>query len=157
MTQHQSIPLASLRISPNNPRKTGGTDVADLMTSIEAEGLLNNLVVSADAGGNIHGLQFLRTAAQAREGKRPEKEFWPEGLAKKGHFHLIGHQPHWIVLIAEGYATAASLHAATGYALKNAPATAKPKPAAKAKPAKKAAKKTASKSTRKPTPKKAAK
>jgi len=68
-----------------------------------------------DTAGKIHGLQFLRTAAQAREGKRPEKEFWPAGLTKKGHFHLLGHQPHWIVLVAEGYATAASLHAATGY------------------------------------------
>ncbi len=68
-----------------------------------------------DAGGKIHGLQFLRTPAQAREGRRPVKEFWPPGIAKKGHFHLLGHQPHWIVLVAEGYATAASLHAATGY------------------------------------------
>ena len=68
-----------------------------------------------DAAGRIHGLQFLRTAAQAKEGKRPTKEFWPPGVAKKGHFHLLGHQPHWIVLVAEGYATAASLHAATGY------------------------------------------
>jgi len=68
-----------------------------------------------DTAGKIHGLQFVRTPAQAREGDRPEKEFWPTGLAKKGHFHLIGHQPHWIVLVAEGYATAASIHAATGY------------------------------------------
>jgi putative DNA primase/helicase len=68
-----------------------------------------------DTGGRIHGLQFLRTPAQAKEGKRPVKEFWPAGVAKKGHFHLLGHQPHWIVLVAEGYATAASLHAATGY------------------------------------------
>jgi putative DNA primase/helicase len=68
-----------------------------------------------DTAGKIHGLQFLRTPAQAREGKRPAKEFWPAGLIKKGHFHLLGHQPHWIVLVAEGYATAASLHAATGY------------------------------------------
>lgn len=68
-----------------------------------------------DTGGKVHGLQFLRTPAQAREVERPEKEYWPPGLSKKGHFHLIGHQPHWIVLVAEGFATAASLHAATGY------------------------------------------
>ena len=68
-----------------------------------------------DTGGRIHGLQFLRTAAQVKEGGRPTKEFWPAGVAKKGHFHLLGHQPHWIVLVAEGYATAASIHAATGY------------------------------------------
>ena len=68
-----------------------------------------------DTAGKIHGLQFLRTQAQAEKARRPAKEFWPPGLAKKGHYHRIGHEPHWIVLIAEGYATAASLHAATGY------------------------------------------
>ncbi|UZW62742.1 toprim domain-containing protein [Lysobacter enzymogenes] len=73
------------------------------------------VVPLTDTAGTIHGLQFLRTSAQAREGNRPDKEFWPAGLAKKGHFHLLGHQPHWIVLVAEGYATAASLHAASGY------------------------------------------
>jgi len=73
------------------------------------------VVPMVDTGGKIHGLQFLRNPAQAKTGKRPEKEFWPPGLAKQGHFHLLGHTPHWIVLVAEGYATAASLHAATGY------------------------------------------
>jgi len=68
-----------------------------------------------DTTGKVHGLQFLRTAAQAKEGGRPAKEYWPVGVAKKGHFHLIGHQPHWIVLVAEGYATAASLYEATGF------------------------------------------
>jgi putative DNA primase/helicase len=65
-----------------------------------------------DAAGVVHGLQVVRTSAQAKERHKPEKEFWPPGLAKKGHFHLIG-MPTWIVLIAEGYATAASLHDAT--------------------------------------------
>lgn len=73
------------------------------------------VVPLVDTGGRIAGLQFLRTAAQAKESHRPAKEFWPKGVAKKGRFHLLGHQPHWIVLVAEGYATAASLHAATGY------------------------------------------
>jgi putative DNA primase/helicase len=67
-----------------------------------------------DANGRLHGLQFLRTAAQAKIARRPAKEFWPAGLIKKGHFHLIG-APDWIVLVAEGYATAATLHEATGY------------------------------------------
>ncbi|CBA14743.1 DUF5906 domain-containing protein [Xanthomonas albilineans] len=73
------------------------------------------VVPLTDTTGKIYGLQFLRSAAQAQEAKRPAKEFWPAGLKKKGHFHLLGHTPHWIVLVAEGYATAASLHAATGY------------------------------------------
>jgi putative DNA primase/helicase len=69
-----------------------------------------------DTAGRIHGLQFLRTPAAAKEAKRPAKEFWPPGLAKKGQFHLIG-VPGWIVLVAEGYATAATLHMATGHAV----------------------------------------
>lgn len=69
-----------------------------------------------DTTGRIHGLQFLRTPAQAKAGRRPAKEFWPAGLAKRGHFHLIG-SPDWLVLVAEGYATAASLHMATGHAV----------------------------------------
>lgn len=72
------------------------------------------VVPLGDTGGRIHGLQFLRTAAQAKEAERPTKEFWPAGLAKKGHFHIIG-APSWIILVAEGYATAASLYEATGY------------------------------------------
>lgn len=67
-----------------------------------------------DTAGKLHGLQFLRTAAQAKLAKRHAKEFWPYGVAKKGHFHLIG-APDWIVLVAEGYATGATLHEATGY------------------------------------------
>src|SRR5690606_38018467 len=64
--------------------------------------------------GKIHGLQFLRTAKQVEGKRRPAKEFWPAGLVKKGHFHLIG-SPQHLVLVAEGYATAASLHEATTF------------------------------------------
>jgi putative DNA primase/helicase len=67
-----------------------------------------------DTAGQICGLQFLRTAKQALAAGRPAKEFWPAGLIKKGRFHLVG-APDWLVLVAEGYATAATLHEATGY------------------------------------------
>ncbi len=60
-----------------------------------------------DTAGQIHGLQVIRTAAEAKTNKRPEKEFWPRGVAKRGHFHLIG-SPTTIGLIAEGYATGAT-------------------------------------------------
>jgi putative DNA primase/helicase len=63
-----------------------------------------------DTSGVIHGLQAIRTPAQAK--RRPAKEFWPAGVVKKGHFHLIG-IPTSIVLVAEGYATGASVHEAT--------------------------------------------
>lgn len=74
-----------------------------------------------DTGGMIHGLQFLRTAAQAEKASRPgkpvePKEFWPAGLAKKGHFHIIGAvEGAWLILVAEGYATARTLNMATGH------------------------------------------
>lgn len=67
-----------------------------------------------NVAGQIRGLQFLRTAKQALAAGRPAKEFWPKGLIKKAHFHLIG-APQWIILVAEGYATAATLHEATGF------------------------------------------
>lgn len=68
-----------------------------------------------DTNGAVHGLQILRSAAQAEASRKPVKEFFPKGVAKKGHFHLIGGTPQWILLVAEGYATAATLHMATGY------------------------------------------
>jgi putative DNA primase/helicase len=69
-----------------------------------------------DAAGVVQGLQFLRTAKQAETAKRPAKEFWPAGLAKKGNFHILG-VPGEILCVAEGYATAATIHEATGLAV----------------------------------------
>lgn len=66
-----------------------------------------------DVAGKIHGLQIIRPKSQIADGRRLEKQYWPTGLITKGHFHLIG-LPGSILLVAEGYATAASLHAATG-------------------------------------------
>lgn len=67
-----------------------------------------------DVGGRIHGLELIRDKAQAEREKKPAKEFWPRGMAKRGHFFQLG-VIDWIVLIAEGYATAASLYEATGH------------------------------------------
>ncbi len=68
-----------------------------------------------DTGGRIHGLQVIHTAAGAHKRHRPLKDFWPVGLVKKAHFHLLGMPAAGgVLLIAEGYATAASLHEATG-------------------------------------------
>ena len=69
------------------------------------------VVPMLDTAGRVHGLQIIRGRAQ--KGARLEKEFWPSGLVKKGHFHLLG-MGGPIMLVAEGYATAASLHEATG-------------------------------------------
>jgi putative DNA primase/helicase len=73
-----------------------------------------------DTSGRIHGLQFILDKITQKEqidkhgGK--DKQFWPSGCSKKEHFHLIG-SPTNLLLIAEGYATAASLHEATGFAV----------------------------------------
>lgn len=65
-----------------------------------------------DAKGKIWGLQIIRGKDR---GSKLEKEYWPKGLYKKAHFHTIGYiNDHTqLILIAEGYATAASLHEAT--------------------------------------------
>jgi putative DNA primase/helicase len=65
-----------------------------------------------DTAGGIHGLQVIRARKAAHEDHAPEKQYWPSGVVTRGHFHLIG-MPQNILLIAEGYATGASLHAAT--------------------------------------------
>lgn len=68
MTNIQTIPLAQLRLSPRNVRKTGSTAVDELAASIAAEGVLNNLVVTAandgffeveDGGRRLQALQLL--------------------------------------------------------------------------------------------------
>lgn len=73
-----------------------------------------------DTSGRIHGLQFIldkvRHKEQIAKHNGKDKQYWPSGLAKKSHFHLIG-SPSNLLLIAEGYATAASLHEATGFAV----------------------------------------
>jgi len=64
-----------------------------------------------DAKGNIHGLQIIRGKDR---GKKPEKQYWPKGTIKQGHYHQIGGTPRGVILMAEGYATAASAYEATG-------------------------------------------
>jgi len=74
-----------------------------------------NLVIPiGDVNGRIHGLQIIYSSDDMKRRKGRDKDFWPTGLAKRGHFHLIG-APTSILLVAEGYATAATLHAATGW------------------------------------------
>lgn len=72
------------------------------------------VIPMTDSYGKIHGLQFILPAGHPRKKKTGrDKEFWPVGMGMRGHYFLIG-APVNILLIAEGYATAASLHAATG-------------------------------------------
>lgn len=62
-----------------------------------------------DTERRTYGLQVIYY--QKKNGR--DKSFWPAGLAKKGHFFLIGGIPDRLLLIAEGFATAASIHQAT--------------------------------------------
>lgn len=70
-----------------------------------------------DVTGRIHGLQFILDRThhkdQIKKNSGRDKIFWPPGLAKKGHFFLSS-TPSNILLVAEGYATFASLIMATG-------------------------------------------
>ncbi len=58
-----------------------------------------------DNAGRIWGLQFVLDDGT--------KRFWPAGMAKRARYALIG-EPGAVLVVAEGYATAASIHEATG-------------------------------------------
>ena len=63
-----------------------------------------------DPQGRIHGLQIIRSQTT---GKKLQKEYWPRGHSKRGRFFMLG-LPGPVMLLAEGLATAATLHEATG-------------------------------------------
>lgn len=87
--------------------------------SVQAHGLKFSdsgcaYVPMLDANGTVHGLQILLPKGHPRiEKTGRNKDFWPAGLVKKGHWFQLG-AVRDIVLIAEGYATAASIFEATG-------------------------------------------
>lgn len=68
-------------------------------------------VPMTDASGKVWGIQIIRGKDR---GKKLEKQYWPAGLTKVGKYHLLGGIPRGVVLVAEGYATGATLHQATG-------------------------------------------
>ncbi len=75
------------------------------------------VVPMCDARGLVRGLQFiLDKDRQVDAVKRlaRDRTYWPPGMAKTGLFHLIGPTPGAVLLVAEGYATAATLHEASG-------------------------------------------
>lgn len=74
-------------------------------------------VPMCDGSGQVWGLQFISSRQHHAERiKRSgrDKDFWPQGMEKVGKFHWIGPVPDQCILVAEGYATAASIHEATG-------------------------------------------
>lgn len=72
----------------------------------------NSIIIPLqDAKNKIWGLQIIR--AKPRAGQQ-QKEFWPAGCKMGGNFFTVG-KPTAIILIAEGLATALTIHQATGY------------------------------------------
>lgn len=73
------------------------------------------VVPMMDIAGQIHGLQFIGPEVRKKL-KDTDKQFWPYGMNPIGRHLLIG-SPGWLILICEGYATAATLHEQTGHAV----------------------------------------
>lgn len=72
-----------------------------------------NLVIPLhDAKGKIHGLQVIYSDPEVKKKKGRDKDFWPVGLTKRGHFFMIG-SPTRVIIVVEGYATGASIFEAT--------------------------------------------
>src|SRR5882672_5156377 len=65
------------------------------------------IVPLRDSSGDLHSLEFVSSAG--------EKRYLPGGRVS-GNYHGIG-KPEGILVIAEGYATAASVHETTGHAV----------------------------------------
>lgn len=64
----------------------------------------------------IRGVQIIYPKDHPRIAKiGRNKEFFPAGIGMSGTWHIIGDHPRDLLLITEGYATAASLHQATGH------------------------------------------
>ena len=72
------------------------------------------LIPMCDVAGRIRSLQYIYDSqSDFVKTKKRNKDFHYGG-GKKGFHHLIGGIPTTVLLIAEGYATAATLHEATG-------------------------------------------
>lgn len=85
-----------------------GIDDANHWRLSKSKGAL--VVPMHDINGNVVGIQFIFPKGHEFEGK----QFWPTGMAMGGSFGVIG---GWrrggVLLLTEGFATAASLHEAT--------------------------------------------
>lgn len=69
-----------------------------------------------DKDGRRCGLQFILSREKHKDlisklGR--DKQGWPKGMISQGMHYLIGGQPRSVCLVAEGFATGASLHEAT--------------------------------------------
>lgn len=114
--------LVRKKIQPHGTRIMGsvegldqsGIDESNFYRLKNAAGAL--VVPMHDENGVVCGIQFIYPKGHPRREKiGRDKEFWPSGMAMGGTFGLIGPlKRNGVLLIAEGFATAASLHEATG-------------------------------------------
>jgi putative DNA primase/helicase len=94
---------ANPRVSAKNPYL-----VAKGVRAYGIRQLKDALVIPVcDVDGKLHGLQFVQPDGTKR---------FTTGMAKAGHFHVLGDYGA-VLLIAEGYATAATLREGTGHAV----------------------------------------
>jgi putative DNA primase/helicase len=94
--------LVEKGVAPNGLRIYAGSL---LIRDVDCDGAL--VLPLKDGGGTLHSVEFITATA--------EKRYLPGGQSA-GCYHLIG-EPAQVLCVAEGYATAASVHAATGYAV----------------------------------------
>lgn len=114
--ERKQIKPHGLRILPDTVGEMvlDGLDESNFFRLKSAAGAL--VVPMHDAKGGIQGLQFIYEKGHPRRAKIDrDKEFWPSGMAMGGTFGLVGPiKREGVMLIAEGYATAASLHESSG-------------------------------------------
>lgn len=114
--------LTRKQIQPHGVRVMGdragitieGLDDSNHYRLGQAAGAL--VVPMHDEHGNVCGIQFVYPAGHPRRVKiERDKEFWPSGMAMGGTFGIIGPiRRNGVLLVCEGYATAATLFEATG-------------------------------------------
>ncbi len=92
-----------------------GIDDSNWWRLTQAPGAL--VVPMHDANANVVGIQFVYPKDHPRAAKAG-KEFWPSGMAMGGSFGVIGPvRRDGLLLVTEGFATAASLAEATGQSI----------------------------------------
>lgn len=73
------------------------------------------VVPMLDKDGRRRGLQFILSREKHKDliaSMGRDKQSWPKGMISQGMHYLIGGQPQGVCLVAEGFATGASLHEA---------------------------------------------
>lgn len=117
-TTRKQITPANLRVLESlEGLEIPGLDSSNHYRLAAAVGAL--VVPMHDAQANVCGVQFIYPRGHERAKKiERDKEFWPAGMAMAGTFGILGAVSRTgVLLVTEGYATAASLHQATGQAV----------------------------------------